>query len=44
MIGFLGPKVYKAIYGEDFPAGVQQAENLHQQGIVDAVIEPRHLR
>jgi acetyl-CoA carboxylase carboxyl transferase subunit beta len=44
MIGFLGPKVYKAIHGEDFPGGVQQAENLHRHGIVDSVIEPRHLR
>lgn len=44
MIGFLGPKVYKAIYGENFPAGVQQAENLYQHGIVDAIVEPRHLR
>ncbi|WP_258803611.1 acetyl-CoA carboxylase carboxyltransferase subunit alpha/beta [Pseudarthrobacter sp. NS4] len=44
MIGFLGPKVYKAISGEDFPAGIQQAENLHRHGVVDAVIDPRHLR
>lgn len=44
MLGFLGPKVYKALHGRDFPMGVQQSENLHRHGIVDAVIGPRHLR
>ena len=38
LIGFLGPRVYRALYGEEFPAGVQVAENLYRLGIVDAVI------
>ena len=28
LIGFLGPRVYQALYGEAFPEGVQTAENL----------------
>ncbi len=44
MIGFLGPKVYAALYGEDFPTGVQQAENLFRHGIVDAVVPVAELR
>ena len=37
-IGFLGSRVYEALYGEPFPAGVQTAENLYAHGIVDAVL------
>jgi acetyl-CoA carboxylase carboxyl transferase subunit beta len=44
LIGFLGPRVYQALYGEPFPAGVQTAENLAQHGIVDAVVSPEQLR
>ncbi len=44
LIGFLGPKVYAALHGREFPAGVQSAENLLAHGLVDAVLEPRHLR
>jgi acyl-CoA carboxylase subunit beta len=40
LIGFLGPRVYSALYGADFPTGVQTAENLHEHGIVDAVVPP----
>ena len=29
-IGFLGPRVYEALYGEPFPEGVQMAENLRR--------------
>jgi len=43
LIGFLGPKVYQALYGEPFPAGVQQAENLLEHGLVDAVLPPHKL-
>src|SRR5699024_6712259 len=39
-----GPKVYAALYGEDFPTGVQQAENLFRHGIVDAVVPVAELR
>jgi acyl-CoA carboxylase subunit beta len=38
LIGFLGPRVYEALYGEPFPPGVQLAENLAAKGVVDAVI------
>jgi len=44
LIGFLGPRVFRALHGEDFPAGVQTAENLFAHGIVDAVVAVRHLR
>jgi acetyl-CoA carboxylase beta subunit/acetyl-CoA carboxylase alpha subunit len=37
-VGFLGPRVYAALHGEEFPAGVQTAENLQAHGIVDAVL------
>ena len=38
LIGFLGPRVYEALYGEPFPEGVQRAENLYEHGLVDAVL------
>lgn len=44
LVGFLGPKVYRALHGEDFPPGVQTGENLFAHGIVDAVLPPRQLR
>lgn len=44
LIGFLGPKVYRALEGEEFPSGVQTGENLFANGLVDAVLAPRHLR
>jgi acetyl-CoA carboxylase carboxyl transferase beta subunit len=44
LIGFLGPRVYEALYGEPFPAGVQVAENLFDHGLIDAVVDPEHLR
>ncbi|MDF9812353.1 carboxyl transferase domain-containing protein [Streptomyces sp. SPB162] len=37
LIGFLGPRVHEALYGEPFPTGVQVAENLLANGLVDAV-------
>ena len=40
LIGFLGPRVYEALYGAAFPEGVQTAENLRAHGIVDAVLPP----
>ncbi|MEE6178221.1 carboxyl transferase domain-containing protein [Mycobacterium sp. 050134] len=36
-IGFLGPRVYEALFGREFPAGVQTAENLYGCGLIDAV-------
>ncbi len=44
LVGFLGPRVYEAIYGEPFPTGVQTSENLHAHGIIDAVLAPDRLR
>jgi acetyl-CoA carboxylase carboxyl transferase subunit beta len=38
LLGFLGPRVYRALRGEDFPAGVQTAENLARLGLVDGVV------
>ncbi|MFP5335336.1 MAG: carboxyl transferase domain-containing protein [Actinomycetes bacterium] len=43
LIGFLGPRVYEALYGEAFPEGVQVAENLFAHGLVDAVLPPDEL-
>ncbi|WP_377644252.1 carboxyl transferase domain-containing protein [Oryzobacter terrae] len=36
-IGFLGARVFEALYGEAFPEGVQTAENLYAHGLLDAV-------
>ncbi|MBL1077682.1 acetyl-CoA carboxyl transferase [Nocardia sp. 2] len=38
LIGFLGPRVYRALYGRDFPEGVQTAENLYASGVIDGVV------
>jgi acetyl-CoA carboxylase carboxyl transferase subunit beta len=43
LIGFLGPRVYEALYGDKFPEGVQVAENLYRLGLVDAVLPPEGL-
>jgi acetyl-CoA carboxylase beta subunit len=43
LVGFLGPRVYEALYGEAFPAGVQVSENLYAHGLVDAVLPPQDL-
>jgi acetyl-CoA carboxylase carboxyl transferase subunit beta len=38
LVGFLGPRVYESLYGQPFPEGVQTAENLHERGLIDAVL------
>ncbi|MGD0983443.1 MAG: carboxyl transferase domain-containing protein [Acidimicrobiales bacterium] len=43
LIGFLGPRVYEALYGASFPEGIQVAENLYRLGLVDAVLVPGDL-
>ncbi len=43
LVGFLGPRVYEALYGEPFPPGVQTAENLFAHGIIDAVVPPEEI-
>jgi acetyl-CoA carboxylase carboxyl transferase subunit beta len=37
-IGFLGPRVFEALYGERFPEGVQTAEHMAEHGLIDAVV------
>ncbi|WP_217135715.1 carboxyl transferase domain-containing protein [Leucobacter chinensis] len=44
LIGFLGPRVYEALYGERFPRGVQSSENLASRGVIDGVLRPEELR
>lgn len=44
LVGFLGPRVYEALYERPFPEGVQVAENLYEHGLIDAVFEPGELR
>ena len=43
LIGFLGPRVYEALYDRPFPAGVQTSENLYAHGLVDAVVPPSEI-
>jgi acetyl-CoA carboxylase carboxyl transferase subunit beta len=43
LIGFLGPRVYSALYGGDFPPDVQTAENLAAHGLIDGVVAPDRL-
>ena len=40
LVGFLGPRVYEALYGRPFPSGVQSSENLYAHGLIDAVVAP----
>jgi acetyl-CoA carboxylase carboxyl transferase subunit beta len=43
LVGFLGPRVFEALYGRPFPEGVQTSENLYAHGIVDAVVPPEEI-
>ena len=43
LVGFLGPKVFEALNGRPFPAGVQEAENLAAKGVIDAVVPAEEL-
>ena len=43
LVGFLGPRVYEALYGKPFPEGVQTSENLYARGIIDAVVPPEEI-
>src|SRR5690606_19416418 len=43
LTGFLGPRVYEALYGKPFPEGVQTSENLYAHGIIDAVVPPEEI-
>jgi acyl-CoA carboxylase subunit beta len=44
LIGFLGPRVYQALYDKPFPDGVQTAENLYHHGVIDGVVPVDNLR
>jgi acetyl-CoA carboxylase carboxyl transferase subunit beta len=37
-VGFLGARVYEALFNRPFPADVQTSENLFNHGIIDAVL------
>ena len=43
LVGFLGPRVYEALYGRPFPHGVQTSENLYAHGLIDAVVPPEEI-
>lgn len=43
LVGFLGPRVFEALYDAPFPEGVQTAENLYAHGLLDAVLAPEDL-
>ncbi|MGI8888404.1 MAG: carboxyl transferase domain-containing protein, partial [Nocardioidaceae bacterium] len=43
LVGFLGPRVYEALYGRPFPSGVQTSENLYAHGLIDAVVPPEEI-
>jgi acyl-CoA carboxylase subunit beta len=44
LIGFLGPRVYRLLYGEPFPEGIQTAEHLQRHGVIDGVVSVEELR
>ncbi|WP_010542120.1 carboxyl transferase domain-containing protein [Dietzia alimentaria] len=44
LIGFLGPRVYEALYDSPFPDGVQVSENLARRGMIDGVLAPEGVR
>lgn len=44
LVGFLGPRVYSALYGEEFPEGVQVSENLYRNGVIDGVVPVKVFR
>lgn len=44
MIGFAGPRVVKETTHQDLPPGFQTAEFMLAHGLIDAIVERRHLR
>ena len=44
LIGFLGPRVYEALYQAPFPEGVQVSENLARRGMIDGAVPPEGAR
>ena len=43
LVGFLGPRVYEAMYDKEFPEGVQTSENLFEHGLIDGVLPPEEI-
>ncbi len=43
LVGFLGPRVYEALYQSQFPEGVQCADHLAELGVIDSVLPPEAL-
>ena len=43
LVGFLGPRVYEALYDRPFPDDVQTSENLYAHGLIDAVVPPEEI-
>lgn len=44
LAGFLGPRVYRDLVGESFPADVQVTDNLAAHGVIDAVVDLADLK
>lgn len=44
MVGFLGPRVQEAMTGTRIPEGTQRSENLHEVGVIDAVVPNERVR
>ena len=44
LAGFLGPRVYEAVFSRGFPTGVRVTENLVRVGVIDAVVPQEELR
>lgn len=43
LVGFLGPRVFEALYDKPFPPDVQTSENLYAHGIIDGVVAPEEV-
>ncbi len=44
LAGFLGPRVFEMLSGEQFPTGVQLTNNLAENGVIDGVVALPDLR
>lgn len=42
-VGFAGPRVVKDMLGEDPDLSAYESETKHRLGLIDAIVEPRHL-
>jgi acetyl-CoA carboxylase carboxyl transferase subunit beta len=44
LVGFAGPRVIKQTINQDLPDGFQRAEFLLEHGMIDSIVDRRHLR